>query len=245
MCYNTSCSAKEEMLFLREKIRLGKFSVNTRQSYCRCQHWPRQKKNTFLRRIYGDCNWRYQTACDKMVASPPEEKGPRKHIITNKCATNALHVHRHYLCLASISLSMPLRLWGEGDLHWKCDGNQAVATLSVTVSDSAYCKAPVHSHTQIVGPAWYTQLVNCSIYCQTYWQRIKKKMMERKSDFCERCHFASFSSSMPSLNDHGNRCLHAYSFSRHLSLMATFTWSISAGCENLWYCIYIPPQKQP
>lgn len=59
MCHNTSCSAKEETLFLREKFDWGKFSVNTRQLYFhrRCQLGARpRQRNTFIRRIYGDCN---------------------------------------------------------------------------------------------------------------------------------------------------------------------------------------------
>lgn len=139
MCYNTSCSAKEEMLFLREKIRLGEIFRQHSTALLPPQV-PTWSLASAKEHFYQKNLWRLQpmlsnvgtTACDKTVASPPEERGPRKHIITNKYANNTLHVHRHYLCLASISLLMPLRLWGEGDLHWKCDGNQAVATLSVT-----------------------------------------------------------------------------------------------------------------
>ncbi len=194
MCHNTSCSAKEETLFLRKIFDWGKFSVNTRQLYfhCRCQHgaWPRQR-NTFIIRIHEDCN-----RLDQMWVQLPvtklwlhrlnlKWKWSQMPTLTNVQQT---HMHRNYLCLASMSLSMPLRL-REGDLHWKCDGNEAVATVSVTVSDNTYCKAPVYNHTQIVRPAWDTQPVICSIYCQSHWQGIKK-MMERKSDFCERCHFS-------------------------------------------------------
>jgi len=108
-----------------------------------------------------------------------EARGPHKPIVNNIC------VHRDYLCLASMSLLMPLRLW-EGDLHWKCDGNQAVATVSVTVSDNTYCKTPV-SHTQIVGPAWDTQPVICSILPDSLTE---DKNWWRKGGFCERCHFS-------------------------------------------------------
>lgn len=131
------------------------------------------------------------------------------------------HMHRNYLCLASMSLSMPLRL-REGDLHWKCDGNEAVATVSVTVSDNTYCKAPVYNHTQIVRPAWDTQPVICSIYCQSHWQGIKKWWRERVT-FVRGATFLSFSSLMVSLNDHGDRCLHTHSFSHHQSLTAALT----------------------
>lgn len=46
---------------------------------------------------------------------------------------------------------MPLRL-REEDLHWKCDGNEAVAT----VSDNTYCKAPVYNHTDSEASLRYT-----------------------------------------------------------------------------------------
>lgn len=96
------------------------------------------------------------TACDKAVASPSKLKmkmKPDDHTNTTlPINVQQTHMHRHYLCLASMNLSMPLRL-REGDLHWKCYGNEAVATVSVTVSDNTYCKAPVYNHTQIVRPA--------------------------------------------------------------------------------------------
>lgn len=100
-----------------------------------------------------------------------------------------MHVCRHYLCLASKSLSAPLRLW-EGDLHWKCDGNQAVATVSVTVSDNTYCKAPVYNHAQIARPVWSTQPVICHCIVSDSWQGIKIKWWRGKSDFCDRCQFS-------------------------------------------------------
>lgn len=98
-------------------------------------------------------------------------------------ATNVLHVHRHYLCLASTSLLIPLRLW-KGDLHWKFDGNQAVATVSVTVSDNTYCKAP-ESHTDSRASLRYT---TCDLqYIVRLTDRIKNY---GEREVCERCHFS-------------------------------------------------------
>lgn len=192
MCHNSSCCMKEEMLFLSGKKKktstTGNFSGNAQQLYfhCRCQHgvWPRQGIN-FIRRIYGDwynCLWQRWLHCFKM-----KWKWSRTH--ANTTNVRQMHVCRHYLCLASMSLSAPLRLW-EGDLHWKCDGNQAVATVSVTVSDNTYCKAPVHNHAQIARPGWSTQPVICHSIVSGSWQGIKMKWWRGKSDFCDRCQFS-------------------------------------------------------
>ncbi len=67
---------------------------------------------------------------------------------------------------------MPLRL-REEDLHWKCDGNEAVAT----VSDNTYCKVPVYNHTDSEASLRYT---TCDLqYILSESLNGDKKMMER------------------------------------------------------------------